>query len=148
LLAVEAATSAGAALGRSAGSLRVFIELIEVLAKTAPAQPLSRMMELTIERSGLREHYRKEKGEQAESAAGNLDELINACRGFERPAKTQPRSGEFLSCARRVEPASARPHRRGLRAADDACTRRKVSNFRSSISSAWRTACSESAFGQ
>ena len=36
-----------------------------------------------IARTGLREHYRKEKGEQAESRLENLDELVSAARGFE-----------------------------------------------------------------
>lgn len=36
-----------------------------------------------IERSGLREHYKKERGEQAEARLENLDELISAARGFE-----------------------------------------------------------------
>jgi len=81
----KAATDAGAALGRSAGNLKQFVDLIEGLAKETAGEPLSKIMALTIERSGLRDHYKKEKGEQAESRLENLDELINATRGFERP---------------------------------------------------------------
>lgn len=82
----KTAQSAGPALGRSHGNLKQFLDLIDGLANDTQGQPLSKVMELTIERSGLREHYRKEKGEQAESRLENLDELISAARGFERPA--------------------------------------------------------------
>jgi DNA helicase-2/ATP-dependent DNA helicase PcrA len=82
----NAAIAAGAALGRSLGNLKAFLELIERLAADSLGQPLSQAMELAIARSGLREHYQKEKGEQAESRLENLEELVNAARSFERPA--------------------------------------------------------------
>jgi DNA helicase-2/ATP-dependent DNA helicase PcrA len=85
----QAAQGAGAALGRSHGNLKQFLDLIEGLARDTQAEPLSKMMELTITRSGLREHYQKEKGEQAESRLENLDELISAARGFERPPEDE-----------------------------------------------------------
>jgi DNA helicase-2/ATP-dependent DNA helicase PcrA len=81
----KAAQGAGSLLGRSSGNLKVFLDLIDTLAKDIEIHPLSKAMEMTIERSGLREHCRKEKGEQAESRLENLEELINAARGFERP---------------------------------------------------------------
>ena len=86
-----------AALGRSAGKLRDFLELIEGLAAETAGQPLSKMMARVIERSGLREHYRKGAssesrggGEQAEARLENLDELISACRSFEPEAARGP----------------------------------------------------------
>src|SRR5579885_953049 len=82
----QAAASGAAALGRGASALRQFQERIERLAAELAGLPLSAQVEQAIERSGLREHYRKEKGEQAESRLENLDELINAARGFEHPA--------------------------------------------------------------
>ncbi len=81
----KAARNAGASLGRSAGNLKQFLDLIDALAAETAGQPLARVMEQVITRSGLRDHYRKEKGEQAEARLENLDELINAARGFERP---------------------------------------------------------------
>jgi DNA helicase-2/ATP-dependent DNA helicase PcrA len=81
----KAARSAGASLGRSAGNLKQFLDLIDVVTAETAGQPLAKAMELVIARSGLREHYRKEKGEQAEARLENLDELVNAARGFERP---------------------------------------------------------------
>ncbi len=60
--------------------------MIEALAADAATLPLSKATELVIERSGLRDHYRKQKGEQAEGRLENLDELVSAARSFE----TQP----------------------------------------------------------
>ncbi|MDR3419547.1 MAG: DNA helicase II [Nevskia sp.] len=85
----QTAQGAGAALGRSHGNLRQFLDLIDGLARDAEGKPLSEAMALAIERSGLREHYKKEKGEQAESRLENLEELINAARSFERPREDE-----------------------------------------------------------
>lgn len=90
----KAATTGSAALGRSAGALKGFVELIEGLAAETRELPLSQMMAKVVERSGLREHYKKGLdqthasrggGEQAEARIENLDELENAARSFERP---------------------------------------------------------------
>ncbi len=81
----KAARAAGTVLGRSAGNLKQFLDLIDGLALDVVGQPLSKAMETGIARSGLREHYMKEKGEQAEARLENLDELINAARSFENP---------------------------------------------------------------
>ncbi|HUS25178.1 MAG TPA: DNA helicase II [Candidatus Binatia bacterium] len=80
-----AAKAAGSALGRAAGALHQFMELIEAFDRDTQNLPLSRAAEMVIERSGLKEHYRKERGEQAESRIENLDEVVNAARGFEEP---------------------------------------------------------------
>lgn len=92
----SAATQGGAALGRSAGNLQQFCALIESLAAETKAVALSRATERVIERSGLREHYKKEKGEQAEARLENLDELISATRSFEpRVEAAPPEEGEM-----------------------------------------------------
>jgi DNA helicase II / ATP-dependent DNA helicase PcrA len=80
----QAANNAGASLGRSAGNLKQFVGLVDALAADTATQTLAQTIETAIERSGLREHYKKEKGEQAEARLENLDELVNAARGFER----------------------------------------------------------------
>jgi DNA helicase-2/ATP-dependent DNA helicase PcrA len=79
----QAARAAGPLLGRSHGNVKQFQDLIDAMAATTNGQPLSKIVETAIERSGLRDHYRKEKGEQAESRLENLDELVSACRGFD-----------------------------------------------------------------
>jgi DNA helicase-2/ATP-dependent DNA helicase PcrA len=87
----KAARSSGTALGRSAGNLKVFLDLIDTLGRELAGQPLSKVMDVTIARSGLREHYMKgdsrngRGSEQAEARLENLDELVNAARSFENP---------------------------------------------------------------
>ncbi|HEY0974745.1 MAG TPA: DNA helicase II [Solimonas sp.] len=80
----SAADTIGPALARAGTALKQFQALIEGLAADTRTMPLSKATELVIERSGLRDHYRKQKGEQAEGRLENLDELINAARSFER----------------------------------------------------------------
>ncbi|HEY0915228.1 MAG TPA: DNA helicase II [Solimonas sp.] len=70
-------------LGRSANAVNQFAALIEAIATEGKDLPLSQLAELVIARTGLRDHYRKEKGEQAEARLENLDELVSAARGFE-----------------------------------------------------------------
>lgn len=91
----SAATQGSAVLGRSGSNLQQFTGLIESLAAETKAVALSRAAERVIERTGLREHYRKEKGEQAEARLENLDELISAARSFEpRVTDAPPEEGE------------------------------------------------------
>ncbi|MES0873887.1 DNA helicase II [Sinimarinibacterium thermocellulolyticum] len=83
-----------AVLGRAAARVREFLALIESMAAETKELSLSKTTERVIERSGLRDHYNKEKGEQAEARLENLDELISATRSFELsiepPAEGQP----------------------------------------------------------
>ena len=79
----RASEQAESALGRTASKLRAFTQLIEQLAGEAATTPLSKMIERVIEMAGLREHYRKEKGEAGAARLENLDELISAAKGFE-----------------------------------------------------------------
>jgi len=75
---------AGASLpARAQGALRAFLELIDRLAQETAALTLGEQAEHVIASSGLLEHYRKEKGERAEARVENLEELVNAARGFE-----------------------------------------------------------------
>jgi DNA helicase-2/ATP-dependent DNA helicase PcrA len=79
----KASEQAESALGRTASKLRAFTQLIEQLAGEAATTPLSKMIERVIDMAGLREHYRKEKGEAGAARLENLDELISAAKGFE-----------------------------------------------------------------
>ncbi|HSW13052.1 MAG TPA: DNA helicase II [Solimonas sp.] len=78
-----AAKTGGTHIGRSANAVNQFMQLIEAIAAEGRELPLSQLTELVIARTGLRDHYRKEKGEQAEGRLENLDELVSAARGFE-----------------------------------------------------------------
>jgi DNA helicase-2/ATP-dependent DNA helicase PcrA len=72
-------------LGRTATALSKFLDKVELIAHEAQGLALGKLIDEVVARSGLREHYQKEKGEQAESRLENLDEIVNAARGFERP---------------------------------------------------------------
>ncbi|TXH05775.1 MAG: DNA helicase II [Nevskiaceae bacterium] len=78
-----AANSGAQTLGRSANAVGAFLALIEQMFADTRGLTLSEATGRVIERSGLREHYKKERGEQAEARLENLDELISAARGFE-----------------------------------------------------------------
>lgn len=70
-------------LGRSTRAVRAFLEFVDTLDGATHGQSLSGRIESVIASTGLREHYRKEKGEQAEARLENLDELVSACHAFE-----------------------------------------------------------------
>jgi len=68
---------------RAREALNVFLQLIERLARETAGLTLGEVVEHMLAGSGLIEHYKKEKGEKAESRVENLEELINAARGYE-----------------------------------------------------------------
>ncbi|HEU0197506.1 MAG TPA: DNA helicase II [Nevskiaceae bacterium] len=70
-------------LGRSARALEAFLKLIDDTAVATDGLSLAERMDAAIVASGLRDHYQKERGEQADARLENLDELVNACRSFE-----------------------------------------------------------------
>lgn len=75
--------SSGAFPPRAAGGLRQFIELIDSLAVETATQTLAERVEACIERSGLREQQKKDRDqERGQGKLENLDELVNAARGF------------------------------------------------------------------
>jgi DNA helicase II / ATP-dependent DNA helicase PcrA len=92
----QAARNAASQLGRTAGAIQQFQQLIEVLAAECKGMTLSQMTERVIQRSGLIEHYKKERGEQAEGRIENLEELANAARSFEKPADAAETGAEEL----------------------------------------------------
>jgi DNA helicase-2/ATP-dependent DNA helicase PcrA len=84
----DAARAAGlslyATVGRLTGAagvkLAAFVKLIEGLRFEAQPLTLKEIVQLTIERSGLIEHYRTEKEGQERNE--NLEELVNAASAF------------------------------------------------------------------
>ena len=81
----KAARAGASALGRTSGAMNAFLDQIELLDQQTRELPLAKKMEKIIDASGLKEHYKKEKGEQAEARLENLDEIINAAKSFEVP---------------------------------------------------------------
>ncbi|MFV1996692.1 MAG: DNA helicase II [Acidiferrobacterales bacterium] len=68
---------------RAANALRGFMDLIETLDADTKDLVLGEQVEHVLHGSGLLDHYRKEKGEKAESRIENLEELVTAARAFE-----------------------------------------------------------------
>ncbi|HUP90694.1 MAG TPA: DNA helicase II, partial [Solimonas sp.] len=114
----QAASNGGGQLGRTAGSLAAFLQLVEQLASETKDMPLSKTAELVIARTGLREHYKKERGEQAEARLENLDELVSAARSFETVPGPQQEAGGSDE-AEEIDPLTAFLTHASLEAGDE-----------------------------
>ncbi len=74
----------GAALAaRALKALAGFLAQVEQLKRETEAFDLHDTVQHAIDRSGLVEHYQKEKGERGQARIENLEELVNAARQFE-----------------------------------------------------------------
>ena len=68
---------------RAAGAVSEFMTLIDKLAEDVDGQPLEDQTEIIIEKSGLLEHYRRDKTDRAQTRVENLEELVTAAKQFE-----------------------------------------------------------------
>ncbi len=68
---------------RAGNALRQFLELIQRLDEETRALELGEQIDHVIARSGLLDHYKKEKGEKGQARIENLEELVSAARQFE-----------------------------------------------------------------
>jgi DNA helicase-2/ATP-dependent DNA helicase PcrA len=68
---------------RARAALHGFLQLIDRMTADTAGLALGEAVEHLLAGSGLIEHFKKEKGEKAESRVENLEELINAARGYE-----------------------------------------------------------------
>jgi len=88
---------------RAAGAAQRFLQLIEQLGQDTADLDLGEQVDHVIAHSGLLEHFRKDRGEQAETRIENLEELITAAQSFEpAPAEDEdelPPLAAFLSHA-------------------------------------------------
>ena len=69
--------------GRALGALGGFLQLIDGLAEDAEELELAALVERVRVHSGLVAHFGKEKGEKGQARLDNLEELVNAARGWE-----------------------------------------------------------------
>ena len=69
--------------GRAAAAVCDFMALIERLAEEVDDQPLEVQTEVVIEKSGLLDHYRRDKTDRAQTRVENLEELVTAAKQFE-----------------------------------------------------------------
>ena len=67
---------------RARSALAQFLDLVNAMDEDTRHLDLPELTDTVLRRSGLVEHYRKEKGEKAETRIENLEELVNATRGF------------------------------------------------------------------
>lgn len=70
---------------RAANALQQFIDLIIGIKESLNELPLFEQITVTLESSGLLEHYRAQKGEKAQAKLENLEELITAGQQYEVP---------------------------------------------------------------
>jgi len=68
---------------RIRNALNTFVTLIETLDNKIKTLPLVEQTEITVQNSGLIDHYRKAGGEKALTRIENLQELTNAARNFQ-----------------------------------------------------------------
>ncbi|MDE2089971.1 MAG: ATP-binding domain-containing protein, partial [Gammaproteobacteria bacterium] len=71
---------------RAAGALSAFLTLIDTLDREIRGLTLGEQVEHALQRSGLLDHYRQEKGEVGQARVENLEELVNAARAFQHEA--------------------------------------------------------------
>ena len=72
----------GVLAARASGALKQFISVIEKLADEIHNQDLSDQVDCAISTTGLYEHFKKDRSEKGQSRVENLNELIEAARGF------------------------------------------------------------------
>lgn len=70
---------------RALNSLESFLQLIYQIRQSNEGLPLDEMLDNVIKRSGLIEHYKKEKGERGLTRIENLEELVTAGSEFTLP---------------------------------------------------------------
>ncbi|WP_428353617.1 DNA helicase II [Methyloprofundus sp.] len=68
---------------RAENALKGFVQLINGLGEKIEEQELYEQVKNVIQKSGLIEFYKKEKGDKGEARVENLEELVNAARQFD-----------------------------------------------------------------
>ncbi|KAB0321581.1 DNA helicase II [Vibrio diabolicus] len=79
-------------MGRAAGALSRFVELITALEDDTLEMPLHEQTDHVIKYSGLFAMYEQEKGEKSKARIENLEELVTATRQFEKPEEAEEMS--------------------------------------------------------
>lgn len=95
--ATRQAAAGGRLSGRAGNALAAFLTLIEAMAGETAAQPLAVQVDHVITRSGLLAMYRQDKDGRGEARAENLEELVNAARGFDPAADNMDEELEPLA---------------------------------------------------
>ncbi len=78
--------------GRAGNAVRGFVDLIDALEEQVSLLPLHQQADIAIQNSGLKAMYLAEKGEKSQARVENLDELVTACRQYQRPDELEDMS--------------------------------------------------------
>jgi DNA helicase-2/ATP-dependent DNA helicase PcrA len=78
--------------GRAGNAVRGFVDLIDALEEQVSLLPLHQQADIVIQNSGLKAMYLAEKGEKSQARVENLDELVTACRQYQRPDELEDMS--------------------------------------------------------
>ena len=70
--------------GKAGQGLRAYLELIAHCIELLDTTPLSDLMELIIQKSGLYQYHKKEAGEKGKTRIENLEELVTSAKNFEQ----------------------------------------------------------------
>ncbi|HUH38395.1 MAG TPA: DNA helicase II, partial [Spongiibacteraceae bacterium] len=97
--ATQLALASGAFTARAANALQGFVTLIDELGAEAQDMDLEQVVEHIVERSGLIEFHRSEKGEKGQARVENLEELIAAACSFVAEEGDTPPLQQFLDQA-------------------------------------------------
>ena len=84
---------------RALNALRGFLALIETLSQETLDLSLAEQAEIVVERSGLIDMHKNEKGEKSQARVENLQELVTAVRQFEMEGELAPTLANFLDHA-------------------------------------------------
>jgi len=87
---------------RAAGAVEKFLQLVDRLAAEVEGLELPEQVEHVVHRSGLIEHFGRDRSEKGEARVENVEELVTAARVFERPpdeAEALPPLEAFLAHA-------------------------------------------------
>jgi len=81
-------TMQGGLAQRAALALRSFLQLIDQSAKEIAGLELHEQVDHVIQKSGLIQHFKTERGERGEGRVENLLELVSAAKGFSPEGET------------------------------------------------------------
>ena len=81
---------------RAANAVAGFLALINEMSGQLDELPLVEQAQNAIQRSGLIEMHKREKGERGQARVENLEELVSACRNFEAEDSSAPILPQFL----------------------------------------------------
>ncbi|HEV2614476.1 MAG TPA: DNA helicase II [Gammaproteobacteria bacterium] len=81
--------ASGQLTSRAQSAIQLFLDLILSLKKDAADMVLPEITEHVLHKSGLRDHYRQEKGEKAQTRLENVEELISATKQFAEEADVE-----------------------------------------------------------